>query len=285
MSWHPGSGAMDPTAVQMQQIFPGGGTELQLQMSGVNGSLGPQRPPQLQSQQQQQLHAQQPQLMNLQVVGNPNNPPNVNVSGPMHAIRMQSQPQPITILNSLNLANGMPPPNTAINPANNNVRILPPQSVAQFPIDAQMSQISHQQFIVNAPIMNTGEWPNSGVPVTSSVASIQFVQRADGTVASQQSSQPLQPNVQTQEEPKQRLMLVQQQLIYLLHAYKCGKQQQQQPNATACNTPNCAHYKQILLHISSCHSSRTCSCTSHCLYRIFGYFGLNIFNVILRILY
>ena len=276
MSWHSGSGAMDPTAVQMQQIIPSGVTELQLQMSGVNGSLGPQRPPsQLQPQQQQQLHAQQPQLMNLQIAGNPNNPPNVNVSGSMHAIRMQPQQQPIAIVNSLNLANGMAPPNTAINPANNNVRILPPQSVAQFPIDAQMSQISHQQqFIVNAPILNTGDWQTSpGVPVTS-VASIQFVQRADGTVTSQQASQPLQPNVQTQEEPKQRLLLVQQQLIYLLHAYKCGKQQQQ-PNAPACNTPNCAHYKQILIHISNCHSSRTCSCIicPIVLFRSFGNLG------------
>ena len=99
---------------------------------------------------------------------------------------------------------------------------------------------------------------------SSSFPSSQCVQAVDGTAATQQASQsqPSEPAVR-QEDAKQRLMLVQQELIYLLHAYKCGKEQQRS-NSPACSVPNCAHHKHILLHISNC-TSQICNCTYYVL--------------------
>lgn len=68
------------------------------------------------------------------------------------------------------------------------------------------------------------------------------------------------PTAGTVNEQEKR-KLIQQQLILLLHAHKCGS------NATAterpCNVPHCATMRDVLAHMSQCQDGRACT-KPHC---------------------
>lgn len=57
--------------------------------------------------------------------------------------------------------------------------------------------------------------------------------------------------------------MIQQQLILLLHALKCQKRKNGDPNAAPCVLPYCGMLNNVLNHMKSCKANKDCS-TPHC---------------------
>ncbi|CAK5076800.1 unnamed protein product [Meloidogyne enterolobii] len=78
---------------------------------------------------------------------------------------------------------------------------------------------------------------------------------------------PSQPNDVLTAKPPQDLekrKLVQQQLVFLLHAHKCQQREKLEPEwRGCCNLPYCAIMKGVLEHMVKCKSGRKCH-FAHC---------------------
>lgn len=62
---------------------------------------------------------------------------------------------------------------------------------------------------------------------------------------------------------EERKKQIQQQLMLLLHAYKCIKKENLNPNPEVCHVNYCHQMREVMKHMSTCRQFKDCT-TQHC---------------------
>ena len=66
----------------------------------------------------------------------------------------------------------------------------------------------------------------------------------------------------TEGHDQQKMKLIQQQLVLILHANKCLQRERENP-AHTCNLQYCRTMKDVLRHMMCCQDAQNCSCKYH----------------------